>query len=230
MPGLRGVLTGIALGHALLAGAALAEAPRVMGPGGASYAVPVTTLKGMRYSGTLRQQYDFSCGSAALATLLTHHYGRRVDEAQVFQHMFERGDQARIRREGFSMLDMKRYLDAAGFRAEGVRASLEQLAKADVPAIALIKENGYAHFVVVKGLRGEQVLIGDPAQGTRVLARADFERFWTNRILLVVREKMEIAQFNREEDWRVRPRAPIADGLHRGMMDVLLLRRGPMDF
>ena len=230
MRSLRVILSSFALVPALCAGVAQAEAPRLMGPNGTTYAVPVTTLKGARFASTLRQQHDFSCGSAAVATLLTHHYDHPVGEVEVFKYMFERGDQARIRQQGFSMLDMKRYLDNAGFRAEGLKASLDQLAKAKVPAIALIKENGYAHFVVVKGLRGDRVVIGDPAQGTRVLARADFERYWGNGILLVVNQKIELARFNREQDWRVRPRAPIADGLDRGTMDVLLLRRGPMDY
>lgn len=209
---------------------AQSDSARILGPSGSSYAVPVTSLKGARFVSTLRQQYDFSCGSAAVATLLTHHYDRKVDEVEVFKHMFERGDQAKIRREGFSMLDMKLYLDGSGFRAEGVRASLDQLSAARVPAIALIRENGYAHFVVVKGLRAKRVVIGDPAMGTRVLDRTDFERFWTNGILLVINDKPERARFDRDEDWRVRPPAPIGQGIGGNATDVLLLRRGPMDF
>ncbi|NMG74008.1 C39 family peptidase [Aromatoleum diolicum] len=213
-----------------LSGLALAEGPAILGPSGNTYAVPVTSLKGARFVSTLRQQYDFSCGSAAVATLLTHHYDLKVDEVEVFKYMFERGDQAKIRREGFSMLDMKRYLDGRGFRAEGVRVSLDQLADAGVPGIALVKENGYSHFVVVKGVRPGRVVIGDPAMGTRVIDRNDFEKYWTNGILLVINNRVDLAQFNREQDWRVRPAAPLGDGVRGGnSMDVLLLRRGPMD-
>ncbi|BAL22569.1 C39 family peptidase [Azoarcus sp. KH32C] len=213
------------------AGGALAQAPaeplRILGPSGTSYAVPVTSLKGARFVTTQHQQYDFSCGSAAVATLLTHHYDRKVDEVDVFKYMFERGDQAKIRREGFSMLDMKFYLDAMGFRAEGVQASLDQLAKVGIPAIALIKENGYMHFVVIKGVRARRVVIGDPAQGTRVLDRVEFEKYWTNGILLVVNNELARARFNRDLDWRVRPAAPLAEaapGPGSGA-DTMLLRR-----
>ncbi|HJV25586.1 MAG TPA: C39 family peptidase [Aromatoleum sp.] len=208
-----------------------ADRAQILGPSGSTYSVPVVTMKGARYASTLHQQYDFSCGSAAVATLLTHHYGHKVDEAEVFRFMFERGDQAKIRREGFSMLDMKFYLDALGFRAEGVQATLDQLASVGIPAIALIKENGYMHFVVVKGVRGRRVVIGDPALGTRVLDRAMFESYWTNHILLVINNAMTQARFNRDEDWRVRPAAPLADaaaGLRDA--DVMLLRRNPGDF
>ena len=68
---------------------------------GGRYAVKVTSLKEARFKATTRQQYDFSCGSAALATLLTYHYGYPVTEQSVFEEMFVRGDQAKIQREGF---------------------------------------------------------------------------------------------------------------------------------
>lgn len=226
----RRLLSSIAFAHCVCA-AAFADAPQMLAPGGGTFTVPVTSLKGARFVSTIRQQYDFSCGSAAVATLLTHQYGFKVDEVEVFKRMHERGDRNKIRREGFSMLDMKLYLDGIGFRTEGVKATLDQLAAAKVPAIALIRENGYAHFVVVKGVRGHRVVIGDPAMGTRVLERKDFEKYWMNGILLVVNNKIELAQFNDQRDWRVRPVAPLGQGVHGGNpADVLLLQRGPMDF
>lgn len=213
-----------------LPGGAQAQSADIVASASASYSVPVTSLKGARFISTLRQQYDFSCGSAAVATLLTHQYGYPVDEATVFRSMFVGGDQAKIRREGFSMLDMKRYLDAAGFQAHGLQVSLDELTAAGLPAIALVNENGYFHFVVIKGVREGRVVIGDPAMGTRVMARADFEQYWTNGILLVVSSKMESARFNRASDWNVLPRAPLAERGIRDTVDVLLLRPGAMDF
>ncbi|MDT3669791.1 MAG: C39 family peptidase [Aromatoleum sp.] len=226
----RRLLSSIALAQCLCA-TAFGGAPQMLAPGGGSYTVPITSLKGTRFLSTIRQQYDFSCGSAAVATLLTHQYGKNVDEVAVFKQMYERGDQAKIRREGFSMLDMKLYLDGTGFRAEGVKVDLDQLAAAKVPAIALVRENGYSHFVVIKGVRDGRVVIGDPAMGTRVLARSDFEKNWTNGILLVINNRVDLAQFNNERDWSVRPKAPIGNALGAGSgADVMLLRRGPMDF
>ncbi len=197
---------------------------------GGAFSVPTTSMKEARFKSTLRQQYDFSCGSAAVATLLTHHYNRPVTEEQVFKVMYERGDRAKIQREGFSLLDMKMYIESQGFKADGVQAELDQLAAAKIPAIVLIRENGYNHFVVIKGVKDGRVVFGDPASGTRVLYRAEFEKIWPNRILFVIRDKTDIALFNRDDDWKVRPKAPIADGITRGATDVLLLRRGPNDF
>src|SRR3546814_9354722 len=75
------------------------------------FSIPVMSLKEKRWTNVVRQQYDFSCGSAAVATLLTYHYEMPTDEARAFEEMFVRGDQAKIQAEGFSMLDIKQFLD-----------------------------------------------------------------------------------------------------------------------
>ena len=90
--------------HAQQAGAV--ELPAI---GGSRFTVPVASIKQIRFQSTLHQQYDFSCGSAAVATLLTHHYAHPVSEQFVFEQMFARGDQQKIRKEGFSLLDIKRF-------------------------------------------------------------------------------------------------------------------------
>lgn len=197
----------------------------VVGP----YTVQVTSLKEARHISTLRQQYDFSCGSAALATLLTHHYGQRVSEQEVFVAMFRRGDQAKIRAEGFSLLDMKQYLADRGYQADGFEAPLEALASVGVPAITLVNENGYNHFVVVKGLRDGRVLLGDPAFGTRAMSREAFERIAQEKILFVIRSHQDVASFNADEDWRYSPRAPIHFGL-RAPLDMVRFARSVGDF
>jgi predicted double-glycine peptidase len=199
--------------------------------GGASFVVPVTSLKEARFRSTVRQQYDFSCGSAALATLLTYHYDVPVTEQEVFRDMFVRGDQPRIRREGFSLLDMKRYLATRGLTADGFEQPLEKLAQAGLPAIVLVAENGYRHFVVVKGIQDQRVLLGDPAGGTRAVSRQRFEAIWQNRLLFVVYGRAGKPRFNDTADWRVAPQALLADGIARdSLRDVTVPKLGAGDF
>lgn len=198
---------------------------------GGAYSVPTTSLKEGRFNSTIRQQYDFSCGAAALSTLLTHHYGYPVTETVVFEEMFQRGDRAKIQREGFSLLDIKRYLEAHGFHADGFEAPLEKLQSTGIPAIVLINEQGYNHFVVVKGIRDGRVLIGDPAGGTRAMTQTAFESMWVNHILFVITDKRESAQFNVAADWAVAPRAPIGGAINRGSLaDIVMPKLGPSDF
>lgn len=195
---------------ALHAGAV--EVPAPAGP----FNVSVVSLKEARFRTVVPQQYDFSCGSAALATLLTYHYGARVTEAQAFESMYKVGDKPKIHKEGFSLLDMKRFLESIGVTADGFEMNVDQLAEVGIPAIVLINVGGYKHFVVVKGIRGDEIVVGDPAQGVHILRRRDFEAMW-NGIAFVIRQDIEVARrnFNAERDWAVRAKAPFGTALRR---------------
>ncbi|MDE2093497.1 MAG: C39 family peptidase [Burkholderiales bacterium] len=198
---------------------------------GGAYNVPVKSIREERFASTVHQQYDFSCGSAALSTLLTYQYNYPVTEDKVFEEMFRRGDQAKIRVEGFSLLDMKRYLEAHGFQADGFQESLDKLAAVHIPAIVLVNENGYHHFVVVKGVRDGRVLIGDPSGGTRAVTRAAFEAAWVNHILFVITNQQKTARFNAAADWQAAPAFPLAEGISRtGLAGIVMPKLGPTDF
>ncbi|MGO4476223.1 C39 family peptidase [Massilia sp. 2TAF26] len=199
--------------------------------GGVRFNIPVHSLKELKFISTTRQQYDFSCGSAALATLLTHHYGYPISETTAFQAMWEQGDQQKIRREGFSLLDMQRYLASIGFKADGFRQPIDKLIQAKVPAIVLISERGYNHFVVVKGAEDGRILLGDPSSGTRAITREHFESIWPSRLLFVIHDAPSRPQFNLTADWRAAPRAPLSDAVNRTGIDNLSLPKfGPTDF
>ncbi|MYN18507.1 peptidase C39 [Rugamonas sp. FT107W] len=200
-----------------------AGAADLPGVAGGSYALHVTSLKEARFRATVRQQFDFSCGSAAVATLLSYHYDTPVSERQVFDAMFAQGDQQKIRREGFSLLDMKRYLATLGFIADGYQQPLHKLAEAAFPAIVRIRENGYDHFVVIKGLDEDRVLLGDPSGGTRAVRRAGFEALWQDRLLFVIHNWPGKPRFNQAADWRVAPRAPLGEGINRASLTDLTL-------
>jgi predicted double-glycine peptidase len=174
------------------------------------YNIGATSWRGMPFRTVVRQRYDFSCGSAALATLLTYHYDRPTSEARVFQSMWEGGDQASIRARGFSLLDMRRHLESQGLQADGYRMDFDRFAALNTPAIAMIQPNGYRHFVVIKGVEGDRVLVGDPAIGLMIYRRADFERVW-NGVVFVIHGEGVAGAFNQAAEWRLRPRAPIAE-------------------
>lgn len=222
-----GVLAALAV--ALVVTDARAGSTEVQAANG-SYTVRLTSLKEARFKTTIRQQYDFSCGSAAVATLLTYQYGEPVTETDVFMRMYANGDQAKIRQEGFSLLDMRRYFESLGYQADGFELPLEKLAEEGLPAIVLLNERGYRHFVVVKGLRNGRVLVGDPALGTRALSRERFDKLWNDRVLFVVHNRRELANFNTSRDWRAAPSAPLEMAIQRGgLQNIVMPRRGPGD-
>ena len=205
------LIAGLVLAGALAActGVPLPERGSMVDMSGqAQFFLPVTSLLGRRFETVIRQQYDFSCGSAALATLLRFHYDDPQTEPTVFTGMFRDGDQAQIRRLGFSLLDMKRYLAARGIGSDGYRVSLDQIASARLPGIALIDFNGYKHFVVVKGIEAQTVLLGDPSLGIRREARTTFLKQW-NGVFFVLngRNAVGTRHFNAAEDLALAPGA-----------------------
>ncbi len=177
--------------------------------------VPTVSMAERKFNEIVRQQFDFSCGSAALATLLTYHYNRPTDEMTAFRFMYERGDKAKISQAGFSLLDMKGYLAELGLDADGYQAELDTLSGAGIPAIALINYRGYRHFVVVKGVRSDSVLLGDPALGTRLVARDEFEASWANNVLFIIKSEPDVGRsfFNTDKQWQHLASAPLGTAL-----------------
>ena len=192
--------------------------------------VPVTSLKDIKFKRTTRQQYDYSCGAAALATLLSHHYHTPTPEQDVFQQMYASGDKTKIHKEGFSLLDMQRFLATRGFRADGFKLPLDKLIAEKLPAIVLITDRGFNHFVVIKGAEEGRILIGDPSTGNRVVSMERFQEIWRNKILFVIHSHKDQVAFNTPEDWRGAPRAPVGTGMHQDQLSASLPKFGPGDF
>lgn len=196
---------------------------------GGQFNVPVTSFAERKFSTVYRQQYDFSCGSAALASLLTFHYQDTVSEREVFVDMFRHGDQDKIRRQGFSMLDMKTYLQRRGYRSNGFKVPLDRL---NVPAITIVNQQGYLHFVIIKGSNAREILVGDPSAGIKAIDRQVFEAMWGNRILFLIEDGSYHASrtYRDPQEWELRVKAPLDTGVDRhSLANSNLLRRGAFD-
>lgn len=205
----RAILGAAALAAATLLGPAGASAQVSLFETGDSYFIDVRSLRDIPFRTVVRQQYDYSCGSAALATLLSHHYGKPVSESAIFRTMYEVGDQEKIRKVGFSLLDMKRYLEAQGYQANGYRLTLTQLETSKAPAITVIQIGAYKHFVVIKGVRDGKVLIGDPALGLKTYTYDEFEKLWNGIVFVILEADGQQVAFNREDEWRPWTSAPL---------------------
>ncbi len=193
--------------------------------GGVRADVPVKSLRERLWETVVQQQRDYSCGAAAVATLLTYHYRRPTNEAEVFDAMFAAGDQEKITRQGFSLLDMKRYLEAEGFVADGFNVTLDQLATAAIPAIVIVVIRGYRHFVVIKGVTDETVLVGDPALGLKEYDRDEFEEILASDIVFAVRNFVPTGRehFNLDDEWAANPPAPFGEAADHGTLGSFLL-------
>lgn len=149
---------------------------------------PVTSLLEQRQKHVVIQQWDLSCGAAALATLMNFQHGESFSEKAIAESMLRRTNPLTVRvKGGFSLLDLKRFVELQGYRGKGYRQLQFDHLLAFQPAIIPVNLGDYNHFVIFRGAVGDKVLLADPAFGNRTVSRRDFEQGWLGRIAFVVR-------------------------------------------
>jgi hypothetical protein len=144
---------------------------------------PVRSVLEMRRAGVMIQSWDLSCGAAALGTLLRYEFGESVTEGEIARGLISRGEYiehpelVKIR-EGFSLLDLKRYVQARGYKGLGYpQLNLNDLIE-EAPIMVPINALGYNHFVIFRGVVGNSVLLADPAWGNRTMTIEKFQQMW----------------------------------------------------
>jgi len=143
-------------------------APSVDIGGGTRVFLPMQSFKDLRDRHVVKQAFDYSCGAAALATLLTYGLGDPVSEREVVVEILKTlGDdeEALRRKEGFSLLDMQRIAQQRGYKAQGFRIAPEFLERLQGPVIVFIRPRDYEHFAVLKGVEGDTAYLADPSRG-----------------------------------------------------------------
>jgi predicted double-glycine peptidase len=143
----------------------------------------VKSLLEARHEHVVIQQWDLSCGAAALTTLLNYQHGDQVTEKEVANALMRREEyvknpQLLQSREGFSLADLKRHVDTRGYQGIGYgKLQLKDLV-AKAPVIVSIKTYGYNHFVIFRGMRGNRVLLADSGWGNRTMRIEEFMESW----------------------------------------------------
>ncbi len=159
-----------------------------LSPGAPVIASQPRSWTAQKFDNLVRQEADFSCGAAVLATIFNYAYGYSTTERQVLVNMLKIADPDIVRQRGFSLLDMKTYSMSLGMMAEGYRVDYDQLARLEFPAIVLIDVRGYKHFVIARKVFGGRIAIGDPALGNRTMTRDKFESAWNGIAFVVMGE------------------------------------------
>lgn len=147
----------------------------------------VQSLKEIREHAVVMQRWETSCAAASVATVLSYAYADPVSERNVAGAMLAHTPAARVRaRGGFSLLDMKRFVEGRGYAGAAYRhLSLDELKFFRAPIVPL-RIHGRNHYVVVNAVGADAVRIADPAFGNRVLPVARFEKFWRDGLAFVI--------------------------------------------
>lgn len=144
---------------------------------------PVRSMLEIRRDAVVVQEWDLSCGAAALATVLRYQHGDPVSERELVIDLISRDiyianpELVQIR-QGFSLLDLQRVVEARGYNGFGYGDLTFEDALDLAPIITPIDPNGYNHFVVLIGQVGDRVQVANPAFGNVTMTVARFERIW----------------------------------------------------
>lgn len=162
------------------------------------YVKHVRTFLEIRQEHVVLQQWDISCGAASLATLLTYQHGDPIPESEIALAMLKATDTELVKqRLGFSLLDLKRFLEDRGYAGDGYGdvglADLVDMAPAIVP---IRLQPTYDHFVVFRGLVDGRAVMADSAFGNRTMPISRFLEVWQKQIAFVVRRLDEPPQAN----------------------------------
>ena len=182
----------------LLNGFSLSEATTVDLVGGNRVFLPMRSMKDLRDQGVIKQAFDYSCGAAAFATLLTYGLNDPVTELDILQAAFaplSQDEEALRKKEGLSLLDLQRLAQQRGHRAQGFRLAPAFLSKLGGPVIVFIKPRGYEHFAVLKGVKGDRAYLADPSLGNIRLPLYQFLGMWVDDTHTGIK-RIELPEYN----------------------------------
>lgn len=120
------------------------------------------------------QQSASDCGAACLVTI-SRYWGKKFSINRV-------RDIANVDANGTSLRGLSAAAESVGFSTRPVKASLDQLAKQTLPAIAHWEGK---HYIVVYEITHKEVIIADPAIGQLTLKHREFLAKWTGYALLL---------------------------------------------
>jgi len=170
--------------------------------GGQRFNKPITSWRDIRRQHVVMQALDFSCGAAALATVLRYGFAEEVNETEIIGFIFifgqtpAEGYKKYFKRQGFTLLDLKRAARAKGFQGKGYKNMnldelLEFIEGDHVPVLVPIRPMGYNHFVVVRGVAGNRILLADPAKGNTSMTVRHFLDVWIDGIGFILAPRSE---------------------------------------
>jgi uncharacterized protein len=161
-----------------------------------SHSTPTQSWQAQKFRGITKQWRDFSCGPAAISTLITSYLGGDVNEEKVWLQIKTQNDAAKIadiEKNGASFFDLKKATVALGYQAEGYQISFDELLKIGDPVIVHMNKLGFKHYSVYRGRFSGRIYLADSLRGNITLSLEQFQSEWTGNVLAVWLPGKEIA-------------------------------------
>jgi predicted double-glycine peptidase len=128
----------------------------------------VTNWKELRDKDVVKQKFDYSCGSSALATLINLCFPDKVTEEEIIQLILDSKDSFEIQeiaQYGYSLLDLARAAETKGYTAFMYNVKLHHLYQLKGPVLVYFEPYEEKHFAVLKQVTKRYVYLADPARG-----------------------------------------------------------------
>ena len=140
----------------------------------------------IKFHNIVKQKYDVSCGSAALATIFQYYYSDQITEQEIINIIKNLKNISTLKNSnGFTLLDLKTAAEFLGYKAHGLKGSVQAIRKLNLPMIVLLDSPKGPHFVVIKSIESDVVNIADPALGNISLSIETFKKQWNNTLLAI---------------------------------------------
>jgi HlyB family type I secretion system ABC transporter len=120
-------------------------------------------------------QHSASDCCAACVVMVGRYWGREFNINRLRELAY-------VSRDGASLKGLASAVESLGFNSRPVKASLDRLAKQQLPAIAHWEGN---HYITVFEITPTAVIVCDPAIGQKKLTHAEFMEGWTGYCLLI---------------------------------------------
>jgi predicted double-glycine peptidase len=144
--------------------------------------------KELRDRNVVIQQFDYSCGAGALATLMRYYFGDNVSEEMILLAILGPMSREEVQdreQNGLSLLDLKRCAEGMGYQAAGVKLNYASLPKLKGPVLIHLEREDYRHFAVLKAVRGDRAYLADPSRGNIRMSMHRFAKEWTGVALVL---------------------------------------------
>ena len=140
--------------------------------------IQVQSWKQLRDQGIEKQDLDYSCGSAAVATILRSYYGVQVYEKDILKQVRNLGNDGSA-----SFSDLQKAVQAFGFKATGIATDFDTLKTIKIPVLLYLQYRDQDHFSVLRGISDSHVLLADPSWGNRTFTAHQFRKLWEQNSL-----------------------------------------------
>lgn len=127
-----------------------------------------------------KQESMFDCALASVQMILKY-YGGNINKIKLSELL-------KITKKGTSAYNIVQTLKFLGFSVKGVKTDINNI---KVPSIAHVRQGYLNHFVVIYEIdyQKKELLIADPATRIKKYSFEEFEKIWTNVLIMCIPNK-----------------------------------------